>query len=508
LKWREEAETLAKKELEIVHILEAFDLTRCPWSAARLAGCDPKTVQHYVARRDAGRDPLQPGRRPHLIDPFLGKVEELVERSCGKIRADVVHDRLVAMGFGGDERTTRRAVAEVKTSYQAGRHRVYRPWIPEPGMWLQYDWSQGPLVGGRPTNLFCAWLAWSRHRVVLPTWDRTLGTVLTSLDATFRRLGGVPTYALTDNERTVTMDRVAGVPIRHPELVAAGRHYGVQMLTCTPADPETKGGSEATVRIAQADLVPTEANLLESYNSFGGLVEACDLFCNVVNSRPHRETHRTPRDVLADERKHLHVLPAEPYTAALGETRTVDRRDRTIRFGSVRYSTPPGYESKEVWCRVDGEELVIVGRGERGLSEIVRHRLSVPGRPVILDEHYPDHPNGNGVKQPAIRPKQPEEEAFLAIGEGAEQWLREAGAAGVTRIRAKMAEACQLATLFSRGQVSYALARAAIAKRFGEGDLASILGHLQRGVADGEKARADEAFSTQQGTGAWESFGL
>ncbi|MFD9722290.1 hypothetical protein [Streptomyces sp. NPDC059072] len=33
------------------------------------------------------------------------------------------------------------------------------------------------------------------------------------------------------------------------------------MRTCLPADPETKGGSEATVRIAKADLVPRDVNL-------------------------------------------------------------------------------------------------------------------------------------------------------------------------------------------------------------------------------------------------------
>lgn len=33
-----------------------------------------------------------------------------MERSRARIRADVVHDRLRAMGFAGNERTTRRAV--------------------------------------------------------------------------------------------------------------------------------------------------------------------------------------------------------------------------------------------------------------------------------------------------------------------------------------------------------------------------------------------------------------
>ena len=47
-------------------------------------------------------------RRSSIIDGFRDKIEELVERSQGRIRADVVHDKIVAMGFDGTDRTTRR----------------------------------------------------------------------------------------------------------------------------------------------------------------------------------------------------------------------------------------------------------------------------------------------------------------------------------------------------------------------------------------------------------------
>ena len=157
---------MAKNPVEIMEIFASYDLTRCAWSAAQLVGCDPKTVQRYVDLREAGLDPLRRTRRARLIDPYLEKVEELVEDSHGKIRADVVHDRLRAMGFAGNERTTRRAVAAAKKAYRAGRRRSYRPWLPEPGKWLQFDWGDGPRVNGRRTWLFCAWLAWSRYRVV------------------------------------------------------------------------------------------------------------------------------------------------------------------------------------------------------------------------------------------------------------------------------------------------------------------------------------------------------
>ena len=109
--------------------------------------------------------------------------------------------------------------------------------ITEPGLWLQWDWGNGPRVPGpdgtlRVTLLFCAWLAWSRFRVVLPVWDRTLPTLIACLDATLRRTGGVPVYALTGNEKTVTAGHVAGVPVRHPEIVAVGRYYGMTVHTC------------------------------------------------------------------------------------------------------------------------------------------------------------------------------------------------------------------------------------------------------------------------------------
>ena len=131
-------------------------------------------------------------------------------------------------------------------------------------MWFQWDFGDGPLVAGVRTWLFCAWLAWSRFRVVLPILDKTLPTVIACIDQSLRRFGGCPTYGLTDNEKTVTTDHVARIAVRNPEMVKAGRHYGLTVATCVVADPESKGGSEATVRIAEADLVPTDANLLGS----------------------------------------------------------------------------------------------------------------------------------------------------------------------------------------------------------------------------------------------------
>ena len=69
--------------------------------------------------------------------------------------------------------------------------------------------------------------------------------------------------------------------------------------------------------------MPTEANLLERYDSFSELEQACSLFCEQINTRPHRVTGRPPAELLIEEHGRLHVLPPQPVTVAFGQTRLV-----------------------------------------------------------------------------------------------------------------------------------------------------------------------------------------
>ena len=180
--------------------------------------------------------------------------------------------------------------------------------------------------------------------------------------------GGAPAYLLTDNERTVTVEHVAGIPVRNPGAVEFGRHYGLTVATCVPYDPASKGGSESTVKIAKADLVPTDANLLPGYASFAELEAACRGFCGQVNARPHRITRRAPAEMLAEERARLHPVPAAPFTAALGVTRKVDALSLVIRGRPVLHAAPAGRAAGVV--RRPGEQVVITparpGRGRDG----------------------------------------------------------------------------------------------------------------------------------------------
>ena len=488
-----------EKQMEV---LEAFDLTKSFRAAAQLTGVDHHTVKRLVTGRALGTELVgEPAVRSKVAEAFADKVVEWVDRSNGKVRADVVHDKLVQMGYRGSERTTRRVVAALKATWRHEHHRTYKPWITEPGAWLQYDFGTGPVLHGMKVVLFCAWLAWSRFRVIIPLCDKSLPSVIAALDQTFRILGGAPTFVLTDNERTVTDCHIAGIAVRNRTAVDVSRYYGVTIATCVPFDPESKGGSESTVKLAKADLVPTEYNLRDDYDSYSEVESACAEVCAELNARVHSVTKRAPIEALATEREELHRVPDAPYSAAFGESRSVSWSS-TVSFRGARYSVPDDLAGRGgVWVRAAAGEVVIVTGEGTGAKEVARHRLVGPGQASIKDEHYRRQEAHDPLHR-TPRATRPSEAAFLALGEGAKLYLVEAAGAGVRRIEARMAEAVTLAALHEGAVVDRALMTAAMVGRFEEGDLGSIIVHGSSGPAAGPPPE----HSLSAGTAMWSAF--
>jgi hypothetical protein len=70
-----------------------------------------------------------------------------------------------------------------------------------------------------------------------------------------------------------------------------------------------------------------------------------------------------------------------------------------------------------------------------------------------------------------------------------------------------MAKAVELAAVVGANRVDDALGLAAIAGRFADNDLVSIVDHLAGAGAPGDVVVADENHSAQPGTGSWGRFG-
>jgi hypothetical protein len=184
----------------------------------------------------------------------------------------------------------------------------------------------------------------------------------------------------TDNERTVSVDHVCGIAVRNPQIVSLARHYGLTITTGVPANPQSKGSSEATVRIAKADLVPTDHNLRAAYESFGELEVACEEWMAHVNTRPHRATQEPPIVRLAQEHERLHRLPRVAHPVCFEETRKVGWQS-TISVGGALYSVPHGLIDERVWARADGDQLIVIH-----LDATDGPREVAPGRRDLADQ--------------------------------------------------------------------------------------------------------------------------
>lgn len=318
------------------------------------------------------------------------------------------------------------------------------------------------------------------------------------MDRTFRAVGGAPTYLLTDNEKTVTTRHVAGLAVRNRETLGVAHYYGVSVHTCVVADPESKGGSESSVKLAKADVLPRPDNLVAAYPDLSSLERACAETTTRCNTRVHRETGERPVDRLARERAELHAIPAEPYSVALGETRSVSWSS-LVSFQGSRYSVPYQLCEEVVFVRRDGDEVVITATDEGGAREVARHRVAGKGQVTLLDAHYPDRPAG---PERAPRATTTGEAAFLAIGEGAKRCLAEMAATGERHLDERMAEAVALAATTEGGRLDEALGLAALVGRFAPGDLVSILAARRE-----PRRRIGEGHSLQPGTAGWARLG-
>ena len=155
-------------------------------------------------------------------------------------------------------------------------------------------------MAGRRAVLFCAWLAWSKFRVEVRLRDKTLASVVIELDRALQPVGAVPSYALTDNEKT--------------------------------------------------DLVPRPITTCVSSIRTGRLRRLRGRrFMADVKTRSHRATREAPVVLLAQEHELMHRSPHAPHALCFGQTRKVAKRPCRSARRSPRSRTE--LIGERVWVR-------------------------------------------------------------------------------------------------------------------------------------------------------------
>ena len=405
-----------------MEILEAYDLTGSFRSTAALCGVDHHTVRRYVAARAAGLDPAASVRPPGDRRSVRRQDHRVGRALGGRVRADVVHRKLAAMGFVGSERTTRRVVAQLKSDYVRSTHRIYKPWVTEPGMWLQFDYGKGPIVGGRPPRCFArGWpgraSGWSSHwrtrrspRGVGPRPDVAghRGCADLSVDRQ-REDGDHPSCGRSGSAQSRD-------PRRRPLLRGRPSTPAWWPIPSPKAAPRRRCASPRPT----CCLVPT---------TWWGIIATSPRSRRPVPRRPSGSTPGSTERPASDpstvwrSKQACIAIPPEPYTVAFGETRTVSWSSLISFQGSALLGPPPACARRWSSCRRHGDEVVIVATGPDGAKEVARHPVAAKARSTLRDEHYPPdaaHPE----RRPQAANNQPRPSSSPSAKEPGVTWQR------------------------------------------------------------------------------------
>lgn len=449
---------------ENMDVIAAFENVGTYRGAAVMCGVDPKTVKRKVEAHRRSELAGQRKPRPKTArntEVVRQVVTDKITETKGKMTAKRLLPIARAAGYTGSARNFRRLVSEVRKAFkrEQGRHQR-RPAVWVPGATLVIDWGT---IAGTDLHVFCAVLAWARVRFIRFARDEKAVTTFAFLAECFEQLGGVPANVLADRMGCLKAGTVATVVIPTAEYVRFATHYRFRPDFCHPADPESKGIVENLVGYAKTDFVIPDTTDLTVIN------EAAERWCGEVNARMHTETCAVPAERLIEEQTLLRVLPSLRPRIGHVEIRKVDKLS-TVRVGSARYSTPHAHVGRHVEVVVfDSQVRIYADDGEL----IAEHPQLNPGEASVLDEHYPT-PRKPASRGPRARTDH--EREFLALGEHAEQFIRDGAAAGVSTLGREIVEiVTELLPAHGNDAVTKALGRAVRFGRYRAADIRSIL---------------------------------
>ncbi len=371
-------------------------------------GVHPDAVRRALNRPSGPPAPRKV--RPRITDAYLPLLRETLER-YPRLRSTVLYRMLRERGFAGSVVQLRRVVRTLRPS----RREVFTRLQALPGEVGQVDWADfGAVSLGRAQRRLSAFvltLSYSRMLYVEFFFDQTLASFLCGHVNAFEHFGGVPRILLTDNLRSVVLER-RGDQIRfHPRYLELAGHYCFQARPCHVARGNEKGRVERSIRFLRESFFAAQGfTTLQALNASVGRWIA-----EVAGPRPWPDDpSRCCREVFDEEQPRLLALPLQRLDT---RQRTSVRSAKTlwVRFDRNDYSIPPSAVGKDLVLLATGDQVWIF----EGLKQVASHRRSYHQSERITDPAHTaallrtkQAARGDAAQSP-LRLAVPEAEPFL-----------------------------------------------------------------------------------------------
>jgi transposase len=346
---------------------------------ARQMNVDRKTVRKYL-RQAPGK--YERKLKSWKLDPWRAYLRDRWEQ--GVHNASRLFLEMQKRGYEGCLTQVKKVVRPWRSESQ---ERAFVRFETAPGEQAQMDWGHFGNWDGKRLYGFALTLGWSRMRYVEFTQRQDMETLLNCMIHAFEYFGGVAATVLTDNMKTVVLDRIEGQPRFHPKLLDFASYYGFVPRVCHPYRPQTKGKIESTIRYLRTSFWPGL-----KFDTLADLNRQALVWYGEANGRVHATTREVPLERLA--REGLTPLNSHPAYDTSYESQRQLARDCLVSYRGNRYSVPYAHAGKSVLVReplhgrclriFHQQDLIAEHTLARGRGEMVVERAhygSLPRRP-------------------------------------------------------------------------------------------------------------------------------
>jgi len=335
-----------------------------------------RTVRRWLHRQQF--QPRATAPRPSKLDPWRGELLRLLHRH--PYSAQQLFQQLQAQGYAGSYSILKRLVRQVRPKAQP----AFLTLQFAPGECAQVDWGFAGLmpVGStrRRVSFFVMVLCYSRRMYVEFTLSEKLEHWLACHQNAFTCFQGVSHSVMVDNCKVAVLDHpLGGPPTFNPHYLDFARHYGFQIRACGPNQAHEKGRVENAVAYVKKNfLAGRQLVSLPALNA-----DTHHWLDTVANVRLHRETHRQPNDLFAQEQPRLLPLHPHPYPAV----RLLDLRASSqfrLTVDANRYSVPARYARHLLRVHLGPERLLVYHENQLVAEHLRRYER-------YQDYEHPDH---------------------------------------------------------------------------------------------------------------------
>ncbi len=350
-------------------ILESYERTGSYRKTAREVGVAHNTVKRYVLRAQAARegtiDTIVPETREIIqpcrvvTDEIRGTIHRILENNRHKKKkqrcnAKLIWRYLLRTGHSLSYATVKREVAAWKETY--GYREVFIAQETNEGQRAEFDFGTTWLTfdtGPVKVPMASFVLNNSLYRFSLLTHRETLMDIIEAHIAFFNEIGGVPETIFYDNPKTIMIH--PRIDEWNPKFLAFAAHYGFTPHACTIRSPNEKGTTEESVRYVRQSAFAEQSVFpsMHEANQFLG-EKVAEINGYQVYQRP-----LTPRDGLAEERKHFRPLPTLEYANYIIKQARISKYS-IATFETNKYSVPEKYPGKTVTLKIFIERIEMI----------------------------------------------------------------------------------------------------------------------------------------------------